>query len=284
MQRYQKILLAVDLYENYDDLVKEAQRLQTAYQATLKVVYVTPHIVSSLPYAYNFQDSIRTQAEKRLQALQAKFGFSEDALFLREGNPKEEITDLARELQADLIISGSHGKHGFELILGSTANGILHLASCDVLTLRINDEGKHLGDFSYKNIVLAADLQEDNLPVIRRAQALQEQYQAKLHIIHVVGDVASLGYYPPIEIDLKGEAEKNLAELIQNQHLNVNADQVHVKIGFPREEILGLAQHVHADLIIIGSHGHKAIASALLGSTTNAVLHGANCDVLVVRI
>lgn len=284
MPKYNQLLLAIDIYENSDALFKEAKRLQDLYKAKLTVVHVSPHIISSMPYAYDFQDAITTQAEKRMQELKQQYQLSDDDFVIKEGNPKSAITELANKIKADLIICGSHGKHGLALALGSTANGILHLASSDVLTLRLNEAGHHLVSSPYKNIVLATDLQQDNIKVILAAKDLAEQYKAQLHIIHVVGDVASLGYYPAVEIDLKGAAEKKLAELATQQKLNISANQMHVKIGFPKQEILELAQHVKAELIVIGSHGRSGMGAALLGSTANSVLHGAKSDVLVVRV
>jgi len=50
-----------------------------------------------------------------------------------------EIIKIAEENNVDLIIVGSHGRHGLALLLGSTANGVLHHAKCDVLAVRIKD-------------------------------------------------------------------------------------------------------------------------------------------------
>lgn len=55
------------------------------------------------------------------------------------GVPKQEITQVADEQQADLIVVGSHGRHGLELLLGSTTNAILHHANCDVIAVRLRD-------------------------------------------------------------------------------------------------------------------------------------------------
>lgn len=284
MSQYNHLLLAVDIYENCAALFTEARRLQKLYQARLTVVHISPHIISSMPYAYDFQDAIQAEAHKCMQEFKQKYQLANDEILLEEGNPKREVTNLAKKINADLIICGSHGKHGIELALGSTANGILHMAACDVLTLRLNEAGQHIVKSPYKSIVLATDLQNDNLPVINTAKELAAQYDATLNIIHVVGDVASLGYYPAIEIDLKGAAEKHLAEIVKKESLNVSSQQCHVKIGFPKQEILELANNVHAELIIIGSHARHGVSAALLGSTANSVLHGAKSDVLVVRV
>ena len=284
MPNYKHLLLAIDIYEDSDVLFTEALRLQAFYQAKLSIVHVTPRLISSMPYAHDFQDAVASQAHKRIGEFKEKYSLQKDDIYLEEGNPKSEVVALAQKINADLIICGSHGKHGIELALGSTANGILHLATCDVLTLRLNDEGQHLASVPYKNIVVATDLQNDNTKVLHAAKALAAQYQAQLHVIHVVGDVASLGYYPAIEIDLQGAAEKRLTEILAQAQLNVPADHVHVKIGFPKQEIIELARKVQAELIIIGSHGRSGLGAALLGSTANSVLHGAKSDVLVVRV
>lgn len=284
MSQYKHLLLAIDIYENCDALFSEALRLQKLYQAKLSVVHVIPHIVSSMPYAYDFQESIREHADKRIAEIKAQYNFSNDVVHLEQGNPKKEVTNLAARLGVDLILCGSHGKHGLELILGSTANGILHLAACDVLTLRVNTDGQHMVNTPYKSIVLATDLQNDNLGVVQAAKDWAAQCQATLYVVNVVGDVASLGYYPAIEVDLKGDAVKKLDELIDQAQLSVAKDHRVVRIGFPQQEILDVAQTANAELIIIGSHGRKGLSAALLGSTANSVLHGSKSDVLVVRV
>ena len=53
------------------------------------------------------------------------------------GSPGHEIRTYARDANADLIVVGSHGRHGLGRLLGSTANGVLHGVSCDVLVVRV---------------------------------------------------------------------------------------------------------------------------------------------------
>jgi len=58
---------------------------------------------------------------------------------------------------------------------------------------------------------------------------------------------------------------------------------VHVRIGKPAKEILGLAEQIGADLIVIGSHGWRGLARVLFGSVSEAVVRGAGCPVMVAR-
>lgn len=56
------------------------------------------------------------------------------------GEPREEIIRIAEQENVDLIVVGSHGEHGLALLLGSTANSVLHYAKCDVLAVRLRDD------------------------------------------------------------------------------------------------------------------------------------------------
>ncbi|BBI51861.1 hypothetical protein HORIV_42820 [Vreelandella olivaria] len=58
------------------------------------------------------------------------------------GMPDTEIHRFAEEHDVDLIVVGSHGRHGFALLLGSTSTGVLHGAQCDVLAVRVGKKGE----------------------------------------------------------------------------------------------------------------------------------------------
>ncbi|EAW31305.1 hypothetical protein GP2143_07144, partial [marine gamma proteobacterium HTCC2143] len=65
------------------------------------------------------------------------YSVGSDGQHIIVGRAENEIHSLAEELGAELIVVGSHGRHGIALLLGSTANGILHGATCDVLAVRV---------------------------------------------------------------------------------------------------------------------------------------------------
>jgi universal stress protein A len=80
------------------------------------------------------------EAKKRLHKLAVELSVSEDNVWLEMGSPKAEIVRVAEENKVDLIVVGSHGRHGLALLLGSTANGVLHHTRCDVLAVRLQDD------------------------------------------------------------------------------------------------------------------------------------------------
>ena len=78
-----------------------------------------------------------TEAFKvRMAEMADKLGVAKDCCFLPLGRPAYEIKRLSEEKNVDLIVIGTHGQHGFELLLGSTANAVLHGVGCDVLAVR----------------------------------------------------------------------------------------------------------------------------------------------------
>ncbi|HCJ39197.1 MAG TPA: universal stress protein UspA, partial [Halieaceae bacterium] len=56
------------------------------------------------------------------------------------GRPETEIPAVARQIGADLIVLGSHGRWGLELLLGTTTDGVVSAADCDVLAIRVDRE------------------------------------------------------------------------------------------------------------------------------------------------
>lgn len=145
MGEYSKILLAVDFSQGTDRLCLKAASLAKQFSAQLGMVHVVEPIIVDSGYDFlpvseiDIEDGIVKNAKKQLHALADKHGIPADSINLLRGATKKEILQLARDEAYDLIIVGSHGKHGVALLLGSTANAVLHGAPCDVLAVRIHD-------------------------------------------------------------------------------------------------------------------------------------------------
>jgi universal stress protein A len=77
-------------------------------------------------------------AREQLSKYGDEYGVAKTSQIVAIGRPESEIHRLAKEHDVDLIIVGSHGRKGLQLLLGSTANGVLHGTECDVLAVRIN--------------------------------------------------------------------------------------------------------------------------------------------------
>ncbi|MDF1683626.1 MAG: universal stress protein [Legionellaceae bacterium] len=137
---YKKVLFATDFDEISVNAAHKAKKIADENGADLLLV----HVVEPIPaYAYpgfagfaEVEVSIREQAEKELNALANQLGVDENHRLLEFGSIKNEILRIAEEQKIDLIVTGSHGKHGLGLLLGSTANAILHASHCDMLIVQ----------------------------------------------------------------------------------------------------------------------------------------------------
>ena len=140
----------------------------------------------------------------------------------------------------------------------------------------------------YQHILLATDLAPDNDVVAERAQVMAQFYGAKLSILHVVdaiplyfGNELVLPETQEIEAAMVERSKERLAALTAK--LGLPAANGHVRSGVTKLEILGFVEAQGVDLIVVGSHTRHGLGH-LLGSTANAVLHSAPCDVLAVRV
>ena len=90
-------------------------------------------------YYIDFND-VRETLLPKLEAMAKDSQLHEATAVVEFGRPADLIVEVAERENIDLIVLGSHGKHGVALLLGSTADGVLHHAQCDVLAVRIKKE------------------------------------------------------------------------------------------------------------------------------------------------
>jgi universal stress protein A len=144
MADYRRIMLAVDLTEESNFVAQRALALAKAFDAELLVV----HVIEPLSLAYggdipmdlsSVQEQIHEQAKSHLAEFANNLGVAPENQHLIFGRPESEIERAAEAKDADVIVVGSHGRHGLALLLGSTANGVLHGATRDVLAVRVGD-------------------------------------------------------------------------------------------------------------------------------------------------
>ncbi len=137
---YKHVLLATDFDDVGINAAHKAKKIADENQAILYLV----HVVEPIPaYAYpgfagfaEVEISIREQAERELIKLADSIGVDKKHCLLEFGSIKNEVLRVAHDYKIDLIVAGSHGKHGLALLLGSTADAILHAADCDILIVR----------------------------------------------------------------------------------------------------------------------------------------------------
>jgi universal stress protein A len=143
MSIYTHLLVGLDLSPDESlQVARKAVELARLYNAKLSLI----HVIEPVTFAYagdipmdltETQLALEEQADKRLAAFTQQLGYEVTQSKVVIGQTAAELRETAVELGADLIVVGSHGRHGLALLLGSTASDVLHGAKCDVLAVRV---------------------------------------------------------------------------------------------------------------------------------------------------
>jgi universal stress protein A len=144
MSNYKKILVAIDINGDYETVIKKAltvcqspDDLSLAY-IPLSSMYIQPYLYGADYNAIDDSDRL-ARAQAKLDEIAQKFGIKKQNIHLKAGDAGDEIKQIANKNDADLIVIGTHGRSGIKLLLGSTANAVLHGANQDVLAVRVHD-------------------------------------------------------------------------------------------------------------------------------------------------
>ena len=180
------------------------------------------------------------------------------------------LVELARQLPADLLVMGSHGRSN--AAHASVTERILDSAPCPVLTI---DEETVDGAFVSLSagervpVLVPVDLSAHSRATVTDALEMAAGLPLALHLLHVVR--------PPVE---KGdfESDRQLLEAF------VPADrrgqvEFHLRTGAPVDEILKAAKDLGARLILMGCHPKGIVERFFTGATARDVLHRATCPV-----
>jgi len=144
MSGYKHIMVAIDFTDSIGAVIERAQQIAKSDDAKLSFV----HIVEPAPVDFldqtmlidiNLDELLMKTARQQLKAVAEKYGVDGSNCVLEVGSVKSEIFKQVESQAVDLLVVGSHGRHGLGLLLGSTANAVLHGASCDVLAVRVKD-------------------------------------------------------------------------------------------------------------------------------------------------
>lgn len=293
-----RLVVPTDFSEASRQAMAPAVALAREYRAALTLVYVVP---SSLPAEFGHLGLVLETRRLLAEAEAAIAQFRERELpsdlnvttVVREGGAPYQITEVARALEADLIVLSTHGYTGLRHAwMGSTAERVVRHAPCPVLTIRAREIPLRFPDdrpCCFRHILIPSDFSPTSDKALVYAAALGARCGADYRLLHVVEPppYPEFGYahVPAREAALRAEATERLEVEARRQ---LGADRMdgttlRVRAGRASFEIAAEARESGADLIVIGTHGHSVWKQLVLGSTTEEVVRHADCPVLIVR-
>ncbi len=140
MSNYARILVAIDPLGEYQSIVERTKAVADS-NAKISILHVhEPFVYIDMRYAdTDAETEVVEQARQVIEKIGVELNVPAERRYVEQGKPAKVIHQKCEELEIDLVIMGTHGRHGVQLLLGSTANAVLHGTQCDVLAIRVSD-------------------------------------------------------------------------------------------------------------------------------------------------
>lgn len=283
------ILLATDLSARCDRALDRAVQLARQWQARLVALTVVDPGTLSVERVRaapepSWGGDRGGPVERTLRQLRRDAAATDVEIVVRveEGKVSETLARIAREENADIIVTGIARSESLgRTVLGSSVDWLVRHAPLPVLVVRDRTHG------AYRNIVVASDFSPSS-------QAALEA------VVGLFPDVATT-VFNAFDVPFMGMMDPNAASAIEQGRQAAAADgarfldsaqldagqrehvSLHVEQGEPVRLSYEYARDHEADLIALGTHGRSALFDILIGSIARRILETAATDVLVVR-
>ena len=240
------------------------------------------------------EQDLREQSTEYLESIAEALGTThgvEVSFAVLHGSPAQVLADHARAKRVGLIVMTTHGHSGINrLWLGSVADRLVRRVKAPVLLLRPKDAPLQT---EFRHIVVALDGLNEGERVLEPAIELGSLCpDARFTLVQVVEPpvalITRMAMHPAKMRPHWRELQENCARsYLERVATRMRARGLHVTTQMisahgPGEQILGLAQAIGADLLVVGTHGARGVERMLLGSVADKVIRGASQAVLVV--
>jgi nucleotide-binding universal stress UspA family protein len=293
--KIRSILVASDLSDTADRVVGDAAAIAAVIGADLHVVTVVEP--SYLPAVYPAMGETAVEMHRRIQETRQGIDaqiervlpehFAVASRYVAYDSPYRAILNRADEIKADLVVIGPHRPRPFGArLLGKTADRLVRSLSVPCLVLR-----GHV-TLPLARVLVPTDLSPASRvaldTAIDWAVALRREDTSgaatKLRVVHVAPWFLGGESLPNQRLSMGDVLHSEVDAAVERAggDLLLDVEEEVIWGDAPADDILQAAIAPVTDLIVIGTHGNGAIARALIGSVSSAVVRDAECPVLLV--
>ena len=188
-------MCAIDFSDFSNLILSYGKSLASEFDATLCLCHIVsgPLMVSSHmpPYLdYAGIESERIQnARDRLEKMARKIDIKCE-IMISSGPPADEIEQIARENNVDMVIAATHGGSGIKrFLIGSVTNRLVKIISCPLLVLHAKEtplDSPVEGSIKLNRILVGCDFSQDSQLAFDYALSLAQEFQTQLYLAHVM--------------------------------------------------------------------------------------------------
>ena len=273
------ILAPTDLGEASLPALRWARLFAERFMASLTVLYADPIL-----YGSDFAGPVGTlytnvdpkhfddlRAEVKAYAAPVLENFPYD-IEADVGDATPSILAAARETKADLIVVGTHLRHGWKrALLGSVSDAVLRGSACPVLTVSSREPAVRL----MANVVCPVNFTAAAAESLNVAADIAAAFGARLTVVHVVET------QDPV---VSARDEERVRRWIGPELQDRCCYREVILHGNPAERVLDCAEDLGADLLVVGAQ-HKLLRDVtVIGATAERLIRSAVCPVLTVPV
>jgi nucleotide-binding universal stress UspA family protein len=287
------ILCPIDLSESSAEALHYALALAHAYDAKLYLCYSAEGSgARGETFSATMLDNMRGIFINLIIKHLGQVDFASvnwEGLLIEGGDdPAEGITRAAAEHGIDLIVMRSRRRPHRAALLGSTAESVCRIAPCPVLVMHSQERewvNSTTGEVNLRRVLVAYDFSDDAERALSFALSLTQEYQAELHLLHVlpkpIQDGPEIAWGPSSIEGVYHQAARRLQKAVRAEAYLWCKVKHAVRWGRPYQEVLSYAKEEKIDLVCMGANGKNFSMEGLFGSNVDRVLRQAPCPVLV---
>jgi nucleotide-binding universal stress UspA family protein len=293
MKPFQTILFAADFSEGSQEAFRAACSLAVEGETRLHVFHVVePQWVPEDPVPYGqaavqYDDAGRDGGRdetlrRRMYEVYIPNCPVDVEYHTSEGDASTEIVHMADEIEANLIVVGTHGRTGLSwLLAGSVATAVLRRAHCPVMAVHSSD--RPFTAEETRVILHPTDFSADSEDALRVARTLARELGTRLILLHVAPfDVLVNDMVVPVDPKVYHDALEEVRQRVDGPDLKYPVESRLCR-GDAAGEIIRMAGELECGLIVMGTHGRTGLRRLLMGSVAEYVLPRARCSVLAVK-
>ncbi len=298
-QDHLRFLVPLDGSRLAESVLSVVQQMASRFHAQVILLHI---IEQHPPAAVHGEPHLHSVAQAQSYLDQVAQGLRSSALPVeihvhpdKEGNVARSIVQHAQEMNADLVIMCTHGHGGLrELLFGSNAQQVLQQGTQSILLL-FPREDDSLSPFHPRRILVPLDGTVAHEPALPAAIAFARAFGAELHLALVIPTLATLsgeqavaGLLLPttmravLDLSQQGAADY-LEQAVARSRAEGVVAQAEVLRGDIVPAVLGLAERLNVDLIVLASHGRTGLAALLTGSVAPRITGRRIGPLLLVR-